>query len=63
MKKKGEKIKSPVRCRLPPPLRIHRCQTQTAPEEKKIRDVNGAGVAEFFEEILEFILDGMTNAD
>ena len=29
----------------------------------EMENVNGAGVAEFFEELLECILDGMTNAD
>ena len=26
-------------------------------------NINGAGVAEFFKEILEYLLDGMKNAD
>ena len=34
---------------------------ELTPDE--LEKVNGAGVAEFFEELLECILDGMTNAD
>ena len=29
----------------------------------EMKNVSGAGVAEFFEEILEYLLDGMKNAD
>ena len=29
----------------------------------EMENVNGAGVAEFFQEILEYLLDGMKNAD
>ena len=29
----------------------------------EMETVNGAGVAEFFKELLEYLLDGMKNAD